>query len=97
MNQPKIVSAPTERIKELQFLVQQVMNALGYPGAFVTDRTRVGDFWAAKEVLARRNGATEEEIDRVISREIKTVAERLGVEVGPRDFVWQVAERLKAE
>jgi hypothetical protein len=47
----EIVCAPTKKISKYKKQVQTILKIIGHPEAFVTDRSRVGDFDPHKSVI----------------------------------------------
>jgi hypothetical protein len=89
-----IVQPSTDRVDALRPHVRTVLDALGVGAAFVTDRSKVGDFIADTEVRARRGGATEAEVSDLVAREESLISRRLGFEVTCATPVWHAAEAV---
>lgn len=92
--EPKIVFAPQDRIKALKPYVDQVVQAICAKGAFVSDRSSVGDFWALwyhpQDCLDDNEKAVIE------ARECALIAQRLALEeVCMEDKIYALAEKLK--
>lgn len=79
----KIVSAPQDKVKELQSWVNQVLNAAGHPEAYITDESLISDFVS---IFAKRD---ERE------KRAKYISNKLGVSVKLRDYIIKIAERLR--
>ncbi len=96
MNAKKIVflRPSTARVDALRPHVRTVLDALGAGAAFVTDRSKVGDFLAGYELRARAAGTPEAEIDSLIALHESLVSQRLGFEVTCATPVWHAAEAL---
>ena len=75
----KFKPAESQRVEALEPQVRVVLEALGHPEAYVTDRSMVADF------------SLELEEQEALSARASEV---LGVAVSPDDYLWQVAERL---
>lgn len=69
--------------KELEPFVNNVLDALGHPEALVTDDSIVWDFLPLNSGL--------EEVNKTIS----DAAKKLGTYVQSKDYIWEVAERVK--
>lgn len=78
----KITSALRVKIKELQAWVDQVLSATGHSEAYVTDKSLMWDLISV----------CSEEEDKEIA---KNIGNKLGVAIGPDDYVFEVAERLR--
>jgi hypothetical protein len=72
----KIVFAPQDKIRDLRPWVQEVLKAIGYPTAWVSNESCIGDFGPDEEELAK-------------------IGEALGFPVKGRDYIVDVAQRLK--
>ena len=79
----KIVSAPQDKVEELQSWVDQVLGAAGHPEAYVTDESLISDFvsiFAEKDEKEKR---------------AKDISNKLGVSVKSEDCIIKIAERLR--
>ena len=79
--------APQDARDALDKYVTQVLEALGHPEAFVTDESMIKDFlhWSKDPALVRENEAR-----------LTAMSEALRVPVEARDYVVDVARRIKA-
>lgn len=72
-----VVTAPTTRVDRLQPEVQRVLDALGFPEAYVTDESSVGDFDLTPERVAQALFDLQP-LDMLVSTDlIADVAEKL--------------------
>lgn len=90
----RIVHAPQEKIKELSFYVEAVLDALGHPKALVTDLSTVGDF-----LLGRRQGGwgdkeVETYLNRLFDYEYPLSSLARSIEEG--EYIWSLAARLRS-
>lgn len=82
-DQPKkIVWPANNRVRELRPWIDEILKALGYPGAMVSDHSEIGDFFITGLRAHREN-------------DLDILRGALGVDVSFRDFVVDVAERLR--
>lgn len=96
MGEKPIVLRPETTITEnLKPHVRRVLEAVGHPAAFCTDRSLVGDFFAYDEICALAEGRSEEDVDGEIAGRLAVVAYNLRVPVRPLDRVVDVAARLE--
>lgn len=72
----KLERAPHLHVDDLEQEVDEVLDALGFSAAFVSDMSRVNDFPLDDE-------------------EIAEAEKTLGVHIGPDEYLYQVAQRLK--
>lgn len=79
---PKIELASQCKIDQLLEYVDIVLEALGHPEALVTDESEIWDFHPSK------NGQAEW---------LKEISEKLGIDVTIRDYIWEVAEHVRAQ
>lgn len=75
----KIELAPQDKVIELEAWVDKVLDALGHPEALVTDRSSISDFSCEETPVALANRLQLE----------------LGIPVESRDYIVDVAKRLK--
>jgi hypothetical protein len=96
MNGKKIVvvTPTTDQVDRLRPHVRTVLTAIGIGPAYVTDRSTVGHFVAEKELRARRDGKTEDEISQLIALEESMISQRLGFEVTCSTYIWHAAEAV---
>jgi hypothetical protein len=92
---PNFEWAPSDQVESLRPYVNRVLEAVGYPAALVTDESMIGDFTVGRQRDAEAEGLSDDEIDRLLDREIALIGERLGLEVTGRDYVVDIARRLK--
>ena len=79
----KIVSAPTDKIAEVEDLVDSILEAIGHSEAYVTDGSMVCDFF-------------EYGVDKnVHSKELDRIREVLGVNVSLGDYLYEIALRMR--
>lgn len=79
-----------DRIK-LEPFVNRVLEAIGKPEAFVTDKSVVEHFMF--EVRIDESG--NEKVFKKGKEFIDEVSDKLGVDVAESDYIWEVAERLR--
>jgi len=78
----KIELADHNKIDELQPYVDKVLKALGHTEALVTDESLVSDFLDIFDKERRVKQAAK-------------AKKKLGVDLFPGDYLWEVAERIK--
>ena len=80
----KIELASQNKIDKLQPYIDKVLKALGHPEALVTDESMVCDFL---DIFDKD--------ERV--KQVKKAHKKIGVNIFPGDYIWEVAERIKNE
>jgi len=78
----KIVPADKNKIDALREYVMVVLEAVGHPEAYVTDESSIWDFHPIKKGQEAW---------------LKKVSSRLGFKVATRDYIWEVAEQVRAK
>jgi len=87
----KVFICSAKKIKALDKYVDRVLDAMGFPGAMVTDESSTRDFAPLdfrSRKLARINEKQYEEM-------LRRAQAKLGIKVGRHDYLWDVARRLK--
>ena len=79
----KIELASQDKYTFLQPYIDKILKALGHSDALVTDESYVTDFLDVFATVAEKE------------KMLKKLSKKLKVEVSVRDYVWQVAERMK--
>lgn len=90
--------------KALDPFISQVLELLGHPEALVTDESCISDFldWRGWPGQSRRRGGpwvehpADPEAQEHNEKILTALRERLKVPVEPKDFVVDVARRMKA-
>jgi hypothetical protein len=77
----KIEFASRNKLDQLAEWVEIVLEAVGHPEAFVSDGSSIWDFHPLKE--------GQEEW-------LKEVSDKLGFPVSTKDYIWEVAEQVRA-
>lgn len=104
MTTPKIISASRLAAKDLQGYIDKVVEALGHPGAFITDESLVRDMLSAGDSPHQfRRGHTGPWEDRPGNPEIakenaeilRVASEKLGLPIQASDSIVTVAHKLK--
>lgn len=80
----RIVWPGNTRLKELRPTVNKILEAVGHPEAYVSDRSRVSDFFLDMD-------------EKDTHAALQTVSDKLGVDIGEKDLLIEVAERLPAD
>jgi hypothetical protein len=79
----KFEHAPQDRVDALEPYIEKVLEALGHPEAFVTDESHISDF--------KDHFAPKEEQETWLPN----LSEKLGLSIGLRDPIVDVALQLK--
>ncbi len=74
----KIVFSSQEESKNLHVEIKKILMTMGFPTAFVTDRTTIDDF-------------------QLTNKELADVFTKLGVKIENKDFIIDVAKKLRRE
>jgi hypothetical protein len=80
----KFQLANQDKIKELQPYIDKVLKALGHSEALVTDESMVADF---VNVFSGKSA---------VLKDLKKISKKLNFSVSSSDYIWQVAEKVKA-
>lgn len=103
----KILPSSQVATKDLEKHIDTVLEALGHPGAFVSDKSLVKDFLSSggSAHQVKRGGLFSKEPwedrlgDPSIAKEnaelLRSVSEKLGLLVEPSDLIITVAHKLK--
>lgn len=102
MKKPRIMFADSTKVDQLEKWINKVVEAiLGHHDAMITDLSCISDF--ASTSLTENDFNEEgklnlsyEEYNNKIDEWTKNISHKLGVEVDISDYIWQVAERVKA-
>jgi len=77
--------ATSEKVGQLHYYVDLVLDALGHPEALVTDESRLSDF-----LIGYLFSCKSEDDSR-----LKDLQEYLAIEINHDDYIWKIAERYK--
>ena len=90
----KVTFSKRDKIKHLGKSIDEVLEALDSPSALVSDNSIVRDFISSDHMEIDKNnvitGVSEEG-----HRWLKGVSKKLGVEVGDRDYIWEIARAFQ--
>jgi hypothetical protein len=79
----KIESAETDKVSEVEDIIERILDVVGHPEAYVTDESMISDFF---DIGLDKKGK---------AKEIERVRKCLGVDVSIDDYLFEIALRMK--
>lgn len=77
----KIVCAPQDKVSDLEYWVNRILEVVGHPEALVTDESSLWDFFPFNE-----------EADE---NKVRAIQNKLGVNVSLSDYLVDIAQRMR--
>ena len=90
----KIEFASQDRIKYLDAYVEQVLDALGHPEAFVSDESTISDFIDLDKYWTYSEDDDAHHLNAMGAQRLAEISQELGVEINCHDYIWEIAKKL---